>query len=253
MFNNRVAYQDTKTEKVASSVRRSKPEPVGRDRLKHFDQEVKAAQSAVQEMAERVERLEGIVLEADAAHRALQLAISNDGGVALTSYSAGTSPADSDIAKLVMAAETSARAATGAKAALPHAQSALENAKAQVIALGAQRVAELNRVISMLADDECRAYKNAFDDLGRRHDRLVGYASVAETNQGDVRLTQSPLAVPRFASPSLGTLDADPFLRHQPNPLDIGDAARMWKEIRGRLELDAGAEISDLIKTGATK
>src|SRR6266436_2653193 len=100
MFN-RVASPE-KTEKAVNSVRRSKPEPVGRDRLKHFDEEVKTAQSAVQEMTERVERLEGIVLEADAAHRALQLAISNDGGVALASYSAGAAPADSDIAKLVM-------------------------------------------------------------------------------------------------------------------------------------------------------
>jgi hypothetical protein len=252
MFNLGVQSKSKPAEKVVNSVRRSKPEPVGRERLRHFDAEVSKAKEAVADLEQRVERLEIIVVEADAAHHALQLHIANDGGVSLASYSVGEA-ADSDVAKLVMAAETSARAATAAKAALPHAQAALENAKAQVIDLGEQRVAELNRVISMLADDECRAYRNAFDELGRRHDRLVGYASVAETNQGDVRLTQSPLAVPRFASPSLGTLDADPFLRHQPNPLDIGDAARMWKEIRGRLELDASAEISDLIKTGATK
>ncbi len=245
MFN-RVASKTKSSEKIVDSLR-PKPAPVGRERLRHFDAEVSKAKEAVADLEQRVERLESIIIDADAAHRALQLAISNDGGVALASYSAGTSPVDSEISKLVMAAETSARAATAAKAALPHAQAALENAKAQVIDLGEQRVSELNRVIAMLADGEARAYQKAFDELGRRHDRLCGWASTAEANQGDIRLTQAPLAVPRFASPSLGNMDADPFLRHQVNQLDIGDAARMWKEIRGRLELDAGADISDLI------
>jgi len=246
MFNLSVASKSKPTEK-ASSVRRSKPEAAGRERLKHLDSETQKAKEAVVEFEQRVQRLESIISDAETAHRVLQQAIAADGGKALEDYAAGLTKGDDEISKLVMTAEQTARAETAARAALPTAQASLENVRAQVIVLGEERALELNRVLSLLADDEARAYKRAFENLGRAHDRLCGWSSVAEMNQGDIRLTQAPLAVPRFASPSLGNADADPFLRHQVNQLDIGDAARMWKEIRGRLELDAGADISDLI------
>ena len=82
---------------------------------------------------------------------------------------------------------------------------------------------------------------------------LCGYASVAETNLGDIRLIIDPLKAPRFASPSLGNVDADPFLRHQPNPLDIGDAARMWGAVRAALDQDPSADLSDLLKGNNTR
>src|SRR5216684_5161478 len=111
MFN-RVASKTKSSEKIVDSLR-PKPGPVGRERLRHFDGEVSKAKEAVADLEQRVERLEIIVAEADAAHHALQLHIANDGGVSLASYSIGEA-VDSDIAKLVMAAETSARAATAA-------------------------------------------------------------------------------------------------------------------------------------------
>jgi hypothetical protein len=245
MFGKSVQSPE-KSEKV-TSVRRAKPEPVGRDRLKHLDAETNKAKEAVAEFEQRVRRLEQIVSDADVTNRALQTAIAADGGVALEKYATGNAPGDSEIAGLVLMAEQSTRAATAAKAARPAAQAQLEDVRMQVIALSEGRVAELNRVISMMADEECRAYKRAFENLGRRHDRLVGYASVAEMNQGDIRLTQAPLAIPRFSSPSLGGIDSDTMLRHVVNQLDIGEAARMWGNIRARLEQDAGADVSDLM------
>jgi hypothetical protein len=248
MFNLSVE----KSKPIATSVRKARPEPVGRERLKHVCAETQKARDAVAEFELRVHRLEQIVSDADAAHKSLQAAIAADGGKALEDYAAGQAPADSEIARLVLTAEQSARAATAAKAALPTATAALENDRMQVIVLGEERVLELGRVVALLADEECRAYKRAFESLGRAHDRLVGYASVAEMNQGDIRLTQAPLAVPRFASPSLGNMDADPFLRHVVNQLDIGEAARMWEDVRARLDQDPNADISDLL-TGASK
>jgi ABC-type transporter Mla subunit MlaD len=238
------------TEKV-NSVRRAKPEPVGRDRLKHLDAETKKAKDSVSDFEQRVHRLEQII-DAAHAHAALQQAIAADGGVSLEGFATGQAPADSAIAQLVMTAENSARAATAARAALPTAIASLENVNMQVIVLDEERAAELNRVIAMLADEEARGYQRIFDQLGRAHDRLVGYASVAETNLGDIRLIIDPLKAPRFASPSLGNSDADPFIRHQPNPLDIGSAARMWEAVRARLDQDPGADISELLK-GTTK
>ena len=45
------------------------------------------------------------------------------------------------------------------------------------------------------------------------HDRLVGYAAVAENNQGEIYLIHEPLKANRFALPSMGEdMTADPFL-----------------------------------------
>jgi hypothetical protein len=232
---------------VVTSIRSKPTEAVSRERLRHFDGEVSKAKSAVADLERRIERLESIIIDADAAHRALQLAIVNDGGVALASYSTGAASADSEIARLVMAAETSARAATAAKAALPHAQASLENARGQLVSLGEERNAELNRVIAMLADGEARAYQKAFDEMCRLHDQLVGYASVAQANLGDVQLIIDPVKVPRFALPSLGNADADPFLRHRTNDIVVSDAAKTWSSVRARLVADVDADLSDLI------
>jgi hypothetical protein len=232
---------------VVTSIRSKPTEAVSRERLRHFDGEVNKAKSAVADLELRIERLESIITDADAAHRALQLAIVSDGGVALASYSAGGASDDSDIGKLVIGAEVTARSATAAKAALPHAQASLENARGQVISLGEARNAELNRVLAMLADQEARAYQKAFDELCRLHDRLVGYASVVESNQGDIRLIQDPLKTERFALPSLGSADADPFLRHSTNDIVVSDAAKHWTTVRDRLAADVDADLSDLI------
>ena len=81
----------------------------------------------------------------------------------------------------------------------------------------------------------------------RLHDKLVGYSSVAQANIGDVRLIIEPVRTPRFALPSMGSCDADPFLRHSENELTVADAARQWATVRQRLEMDVDADIEDLI------
>jgi hypothetical protein len=220
---------------------------VGRERLSHFDEEITKGKTTIVDLEQRIQRLESIIAEADLAHRNLQQAIAADDGAELASYSAGT--ASDHFSKLVMSSENSARAATAAKAALPGANSSLDNAHAQVASLIDQRAAELKRVLAMLGDVDARAYDKAFSDLCRLHDRMVGYASIAEDNVGDVRLTHEPLRVPRFASPSMGNADADQFMRHQASDLTVKDSARRWSQIRDRLESDANADLSDLIGT----
>jgi hypothetical protein len=234
-----------KTPMRESSVVRSKP--AGRERLRHFDGEVTKATSAVADLERSIERLESILVDAAAAHQALQLAIAADGGASLSRYSMGDAP-DSEIGRLVMGEETLARAATAAKSALPNAVASLDNARGQVIALEGERNAELNRVVAVLADSEARAYRDAFQEMCRLHDRLAGYARVAQANLGDVQLIIEPLKTPRFALPSLGNQDADPFLRHRPNDITTSEAARTWSTVRERLGADADADLGDLIK-----
>jgi hypothetical protein len=246
MFN-RVENNNKSRGESLSSVTIVKQDRVGRERLVHLDGEVQKAETAVSELEQRIERLDAILVEADVAHRALQAAIAADDGIALARYSAGNAAVNSEIAKLVMASDNTARAATAAKAALPTAHAALDNAKEQVVSLRHQRAMEMNRVLALLADVDARKYADTFDLLGRLHDRLVGYASIAEGNQGDIWRIQDPLKTVRFATPSMGDQNADPFLRHQMSDLTVGESARKWSAIRDRLQFDANADLTDLM------
>ena len=147
-----------------------------------------------------------------------------------------------------MASENSGRAATAAQAALPTARAALDNAKEQVIGLTHERSMELSRVLSLLADVTASKYSETFDLLGKLQDELIGFASVVEGNQGDVRLINEPLKTVRFVLPSMAnSRDADPFLRHSVNDRTVGESARTWSAVRDRLQSDANADLTDLI------
>jgi hypothetical protein len=235
---------------TSTSVKLNKPakqKPAGRERLKHFDQELTKANQAAAEIEARIQRLEKIISDADSAHDRLQVAILVDNGASLASYSSGQATDDSEIGRLVIAADTTARAKAAAVAALPGAQSSLVNVREQAVALDAARVAEVNRVISQLADSEAREYERAFREMCRLHDRLCGYASVQEMNVGDIRRIQAPLSTPRFSTPSFGDSLSDPFLRHQFNELTFNEAQRTWSSVKQRLEADSDADVSDLI------
>jgi hypothetical protein len=220
----------------------------GREKLRFLDTEVKRAAEAIADLGQRVERLGTIIADAETNQANLQAAIKEDGGVALANYSAGNCDPESDIAKLVTLAEASSKAANAAKVALPSTEAMLESARSQAVTLQEARNAELNRVLANLADVEGREYKAVFDDLCRRHDRLVGYSQVAQANIGDVRLIVDPLKVPRFALPSMGNADADPFLRHlSDNEFTVAASARTWAKVHERLDSDVDADLSDLI------
>jgi len=224
----------------------SKPKQ-GRERLQHFANEISNAHNAIEDLEQRVARFGSIIVESEAAEMALQTAIHADGGVALAAFSAGQTNPNDEFSKIVAHAKSSGEAAAAAKIAKPHTESLLENARSQLIALVEQKNAELNRVVATLADADARKYQEAFALLGKYHDRLVGYGAVAEANQGDIRLIQEPLVAARFALPSMGNPDADPFLRHQISDLTVGESARTWSEVRDRLEAEAHADLSDLM------
>jgi hypothetical protein len=228
---------------------RPKQKPAGRERLRHFDQELAKANAAAVEIEERIQRLEKIISDADSAHERLQIAILVDNGASLASYSSGQATDDSEIGRLVITADTTARAKAAAVAALPGAQSSLVNVREQAVRLSEERAVELNRVVANLADVEAVAYAKAFREVCRLHDRLAGFCrSGAESNIGDIQRIIDPVKVPRFALPSLGgSPDSDPFLRHATNDLVVNEAARYWKTVREKLDADSNADIGDLV------
>jgi hypothetical protein len=229
------------------------PPPPGRERLRHFDAELEKAHGFVAEFETRVARLATIMSDAREADQALQLFIANDGGTeALAAHAAGQTTADDEIAKLIAAAKSTSEAAAAAKAAQPLAQTALENARAQVIALADEKAAELNRVVMQLADSLAHAYLKSFEQTGRLYDQLLGFANGASTYIGEIALIIDPLKAPRFALPSLGNVDADPFIRHRSSELTVNESTETWRAVKARLELDVDADLSDLIAEGET-
>jgi hypothetical protein len=73
------------------------------------------------------------------------------------------------------------------------------------------------------------------------------YANTTQSNVGDIQLIIDPVKVPRFALPSLGNADADPFLRHRVSDITVADSEKTWNTVRSRLESDPNADLSDLI------
>jgi hypothetical protein len=78
----------------------------GRERLKHFEGEIKKAHEAIEDLENRVARFDAIIVESEAAERSLQNAINADGGVALSEYSAGRTKPDDEISRLVAHAKS---------------------------------------------------------------------------------------------------------------------------------------------------
>jgi hypothetical protein len=228
------------------------PPPPGRERLRHFDAELEKAHGYVADFETRVARLSTIMSDAREAEQALQLFIANGGVEALAAHSAGQTTADDEIVKLIAAAKSTSEAAAAAKAAQPMAQTALENARSQVIALGEEKAAELNRVVMQLADSLAHAYLKSFEETGRLYDQLLGFANGASTYIGEIVLIIDPLKAPRFALPSLGNVDADPFIRHRSSELTVNESTETWRAVKARLELDVDADLSDLIAEGET-
>jgi hypothetical protein len=225
------------------------PPPPGRERLRHFEAELAKAHGFVVSLEARVAQLSTITTDAVAVEQALQLHIAGDDGLAaLAAHAAGQTTPDDEIAKLIAAAKSTAEAAAAAKATLPLAQTALENARAQVVALGEEKAAEINRVVTQLADGLAHAYLKSFEETARLHDQLAGFAAGTSTYVGEIALIIDQLKVPRFALPSLGNIDADPYIRHRNNEVVIAESTRTWQAVKSRLELD----LSDLISETAT-
>ena len=225
-------------------------EPDGRERLRYFADELAKASEAVTELETRLERLAGIIRDADVAHATLQQAIADDGGLGLADYAEGNAP-DGDVARLVQAKETTAKAAAAARDALPNAQAMLSHARSEVARLEQKKEDAALVYLKQHADHVALQYKRIFNALCRSHDQLVGIsAALSATGEhgGEIKMSSLPTQVPRINLPSEAASNEDlPMMPHLPAEMIVDDSTANWLQARNRLELDVNAELDDLI------
>lgn len=226
------------------------PAPDGRERLRFFADELAKANEAVLELEARLQRLTSICQDAELAHATLQQAIAEDGGVSLAEYAAGNAQ-DGDIAHLVQAKETTAKAAAAARDALPNVQAMLAKARSEVERLEQQKESAALEYLRQRADHVALQYKRIFTALCRSHDQLVGISaalSATGAHGGEIRMSETRIEVPRFNLPSV----ADPneylsSMTHLANDTTVEDSTASWLQARNRLANDVDAELDDLI------
>jgi hypothetical protein len=220
-----------------------------RSQLKFFTAELKKAEAAVVDLEQRVARLEKVIVDAEVAHSALQSFINADGGLALAEYSAGRAD-NSDIAKLISADETTARAAHAAKAALLNAQSALANARAEVVRLNGRREAAVLQYLTQRADERAKSYMLVWNAFCRAHDNLVGISTALSSGDygGEILMTRAPIVAPRFNLPSSAdSHEYLPTMTHLADDHAVESAAGDWLEARRRLTENVDADLDDLV------
>ena len=77
---------------------------------------------------------------------------------------------------------------------------------------GIRTVVQAGRAVRPRGRWRC-TYEKAFKETCWLHDKLIDNANVAQSTIGDIQLIVENPKIPRFAFPSLGNTDADPFHR----------------------------------------
>jgi hypothetical protein len=223
----------------------------GRERVRKAAAELGKANECVADLEGRLNRLNTIISDADAAHAALQQAIAADGGVALETYGAGQA-SDQPIAALVGAMENTARAASAAKDALPSVTDMLSRARAEVVRLEGMKFDAMIVYLKTRAREEHNKYNAAFAELSRAYDALCGIAvAVSATGHADMMTTGLPVPIkaPGFnmsTGPAHGPSELV-TLTHSVTEARIARSTAMWMQARERLERDPDADLDDLI------
>jgi hypothetical protein len=223
----------------------------GRDRLRAAADALQKAQACVKDLEQRLNRLNTIVSDADAAHGALQAAIAADGGVALERYGNGQA-GNEPIAALIAAKENTARAARAAKAALPSVEAMLAKARAEVTRLEGVKFDAMIVYLKTRASSEHRAFVQSFNALCKSYDTLCGIAVALDATGHSEMMTSGlplPIKVPGF---NMGTGAAHGpsetvTMFHGPNETTINNATSDWIRARERLMENAEADLHDLI------
>ena len=166
----------------------------GRDRLRAAAKALADGQACVADLEARLNRLGTIISDADAAHDALQQAITADGGVALEKYGNGNA-ANEPIAALIATKENTAKAASAAKAALPSVQDMLAKARAEVTRLEGVKFDAMIVFLKTRAADEHQIYVKAFQAMCKSYDKLCGIATaLSATGHSDMMTSRPPAA-----------------------------------------------------------
>ena len=155
-----------------------------------------------------------MIADADDAQAQLRATIEIAAGRALEAALAdGDVSGDNSVAKLLASAETTAKAATGARAALPVIEAKLAEVRAEAARLqGDLRVAVID-YLRTRADEIARRYREHVEALFSLHDRLIGVSAalpLASSAGSTIQMVAPVVEVPRFALPA--TADRNEFL-----------------------------------------
>jgi hypothetical protein len=209
------------------------------------------AANAVGELTATIERLERIITDADAAHLALQAAITADGGSALQKFSAGELSGDSEIGKLVTSEETLRKSAHAAKAALPTARAQLENARAQAQHFEVQKHHAAKNYLLIKADVVAHRYGKLARELFSAHDALVAISNALPPNTQlgqTIRMVDEFVTLPRFDLPSLADANSEYLgtMTHAPQAGTIERVQAAWSQALDRVIADPDADVENL-------
>jgi hypothetical protein len=157
------------------------------------------------------------------------------------------SDSETEIGKLVAAADYKGKKAAAARATMPGVQSQLAAARAEVMRLDHEREKAVLEYLTMRANE---AAAKIFAALCRQHDSLVGISAALSSGDfgGEIAMVTTPLVVPNFNLPALSN-GAEYFatLTHLATERTVQDASSAWFAARNRLNANPEAEIDDLI------
>jgi hypothetical protein len=171
--------------------------------------------------------------------------------VALEAYGAGLA-SDQPIAKLVEHKETTAKAASAARDALPGVQDMLAKPRAELVRLESLKFDAIIIYLKTRAKDEHEAYLRAFNQLCRSYEQLYGIAvGLAATGHADMMTTGAPVPIqaPGFnmgTGPGHGPSELV-TMTHLAGEAQVADFTAKWMNARERLIKDADANVDDLI------
>jgi hypothetical protein len=225
------------------------PASAARDALVAAHKAVAEGRQRLVEAEARVERLQGIIAAEASAQAAVQAAVASDGGRDLVGFAAGEK---SRTGQLVVAAETAARAAGVARAALPAAEANVHEAGAEVLQLDDNRKRTAARVLVAHADAFGQAYAETFRKLCEQHDELVGIGRALGALGRNITLVDQAIEAPRFELPSLPAGEVfTTYLRHVPRTRTITTAQTAWSHAGRVLAEDPMADVAKVLRTPA--
>ena len=226
--------------KRAFKTNNKSPLSPAREALRQADAAVATGRATVTGAEERITRLDALIAADGPAQRALAASVNGDAGK-IERFAAGDG---SELGSLVSAADSAARAAKIAQAALPPAKGVLAEAVAELARREADKRAALAAVLIEEADAIGRRYCDAFAALAAEHDALVAFARGSGLTS--VQLSDAPFEAPRFNLPCMPSgATFSPYLRHAGGASFIATKAMAWRRLAMALASDPAAQFGD--------
>jgi hypothetical protein len=236
------------------------PSSPTRDALLHSIKGIESANATAKAAEANIARLREIVTAVAPAQASVQRAVASDGGKSLASFA--SEGGKGGIGKLIETADSAARAAAVANAALPAAERALVDANAAIGRLEDEKGERVKDVLVEHVDVIAQSYRECFEQLGEIHDSLV--AAVEGARLSGARLIDVAMEIPRFNLPALSYKPPEfkntefshhglprdvvysPYLKHQSDTDQIGAQRLIWSRFAAALHENPDTKLGDL-------